>query len=452
MLLRTRLPVPLALLPLLASACSDPERDPCQHDVCRIDVVACVERTAVAVACQLGLDDVTIPEVRMATTTELAAEIEASSDPVSSDHIGDVVDYYRGEALIGLMSEDYEYGDDRTAFLDWAVAYYSSDTEGVVIITDNLGNDREDNYLVLVHELVHAYQDSTRDLSALLDEHATTFDRFLGLRAAIEGEANHHDTIAAIELAGEDPEWVQWDLYYAEYKDWALEQAEESTQPSLDVVAYFPYAFGGELITDAWLTDGLDEIDRVFATPPDSVRQVMSGYTTWPEAYINGDAQLEPHAAPVMPERYEYLGGGHESVWLLNTMLQRTAGSPWAWEPTLESVSADYLSIFRDGDSGQLVVFWRVQTSTPDDMVEVLTGSTGLWAVDAGTHSISFVDDGLLLVATSGPLAADVLAEVEGWQTVDEVWEDADGEFSPRRLGPHGAPLGPCQHVRRQPG
>lgn len=450
MLLRTRSSLPLVLLPLLAPACSDPERDPCQHDVCRIDHLPCVERTAAAVACQLGLDDVTIPEVRLATTTELAAEIEATSEPASEDHVRDVVDYYRGEALLGLMPDDYQYGDDRTAFLEWAVAYYSSDTGGVVIITDNLGSDRENNYVVLVHELVHAYQDATRDLSGLVDEHGSTFDRFLGLRAVIEGEANHHDTIAAVQLAGNEPEDVLWHIYYADYQEWAFEQAALSPQPSLDVFAYFPYAFGGQLISDAWLEDGLDEIDRVFATPPDSVRQVMAGYAAWPDMNTNGDAQLEPHAAPVLPERYEYLGGGHQSVWLINAMIQRTAGGSWTWAPTLESVSADYLSIFRDGDSEALVAFWRIQTSTPDEMADVLTSPMSLWALDAGTHSISFVEGGLLLVATSGPLAADVLAEVEGWQTTDDVLEAGDGEYSLHRPGPHGAPLGPCQHARHR--
>jgi hypothetical protein len=112
------------------------------------------------VACRLELDELTIPEVRMSTAAEIAAEIEATADPVSSDQIQDVTDYYRGEALIGLMSEDYEYGDDRTAFLDWAIAYYSSDTKEVTIITDNLGDDVQRSYLVLVHELVHAYQDA----------------------------------------------------------------------------------------------------------------------------------------------------------------------------------------------------------------------------------------------------------------------------------------------------
>lgn len=447
----SRAPITLGLVALLATACSDPEIDPCHHRVCSIDDAACVEQVATTVACRLGLDDLTIPDVRMATRAEIAAEIEADADPVSADQIGDEVDYYRAEALLGLMPEDYEYGDDRTAWLDWAIAYYSRDTEGVVILTDNLGDDREFGYLVLVHELVHAYQDAHRDLDALSEQHATTFDRFLGLRAATEGEATHHETFAAFELEGRNPELVLWDEYYGDYKAWALDNAAESTQPSIDVVGDFPYAFGGQLIVEAWQTGGLDEIDRVFATPPDSVRQVIAGYSEWPDEFTNGDAELAPHAAPRLPERYEYLGGGHQSVWLINAMYERTADVPFSWVPPLMSVSADYLAIFRDDDSGEVVAFWRIQTSDRDEMIRMLMTTTGPWSPDSGTHLISQVDDDLLLVATSGPAAADALAEVEAWQTVEEVEAAADGEFSGPRPGRRGAPLGPCRPLRRLP-
>lgn len=436
----------LGLVAALAPACSDPELDPCDHHVCRIEDRACVEQVARTMACRLELEDLTIPDVRMATAAELAAEIEASPDPATPEQIQDVTDYYRGEALVGLMADQYEYGDDRTAFLGWAVAYYSSDTKDVTIITDNLGDDVQRNYLVLVHELVHAYQDAKRDISGLLDEHATTFDRYLGLRAMLEGEAEHHESIADVEVAGLDPEAVLWNDYYDDYQAWALERAAESSQPSLDVYAYFPYAFGGEVIVDAWQTGGIEDVEPLFSTPPDSVRQVMAGYAAWPDSQENGDARLAPHAAPVMPARYAYLGGGHQSVWLLNALLQRTAGTGLPWAPSLASVSAEHLSIFRDDDSGHVVALWRIQSSDVDGLLGQLTKPQSDWFLDGGTHFSTLVDDDLLLVATSGTDAASVVAEIEGWQTVEAVSDDGT---SMARLRPHGAPFGPCQHARR---
>lgn len=438
----------LGLVAALAPACSDPELDPCDHRVCNIEDRACVEQVARTVACRLELEELTIPEVRMATAAELAAEIEANPDPATAEQIRDVTDYYRGEALVGLMTEHYEYGDDRTAFLDWAVAYYSSDTEDVTIITDNLGDDALRNYLVLVHELVHAYQDAERDLAGLFDEHGTTFDRFMGLRAAIEGEAEHHGSVADVELAGLDPEAVLWNDYYDDYQAWALEQAAERSEASLDIFAFFPYPFGGELVVDAWDAGGQGEVERLFSTPPDSVRQVMAGYSAWPDSRKNADDFLAPHAAPIMPARYEYLGGGYESVWLLNAMLQRTAASPWPWAPALESVSADHLSIFRDDDSGERVAIWRIQSSNVDGLVGQLTIPQSDWSLGGGTHFITFIDDDLLLVATSGTDPATVVAEIEGWQTVEAVSDDGTAMA---RLRPHGAPFGPCQHARHSP-
>lgn len=448
----------LGLVAALAPACSDPELDPCDHRVCNIQDRACVEQVARTMACRLELEDLTIPDVRMATVAELAAEIEATPDPATPEQIRDVTDYYRGEALIGLMTDQYQYGDDRTAFLDWAIAYYSSDTKDVTVITDNLGDDVPRAYFVLVHELVHAYQDSKRDILGLLDAHATTFDRYLGLRAMLEGEAEHHESIADVEIAGLDPDAVLWNDYYGDYQAWALERAAESSQPSLDVFAYFPYAFGGEVVVDAWQAGGNEDVEPLFSNPPDSVRQVMAGYAAWPGSQQNGDARLAPHAAPVMPARYEYLGGGHESVWLLNALLQRTAGTMWAWAPALASVSAEYLSIFRDDDSGHLVALWRIQTSDVDGLVGQLTIPQSQWSLEAGSHLVTFVDDDLLLVATDGADAAEVVAEIQGWQTVEAVNDDGDGTsgeaprpgFGPH-LGPHGSPFGPHRHARRTP-
>lgn len=78
--------------------------------------------------------------------------------------------------------------------------------------------------------------------------------------------------------------------------------------------------------------------------------------------------------------------------------------------------------------------------------LEELTIPQSDWSLEVGPHFITFVDDDLLLVATSGTDPASVVAEIEGWQTVEAVSDDG---ISMARLRPQGAPFGPCQHARR---
>lgn len=96
--------------------------------------------------------------------------------------------------------------------------------------------------------------------------------------------------------------------------------------------------------------------------------------------YGNYDEWLDPHAVPVLPESYEYLGGGHQSVWLLNAMLQRTAShsEPWV-TPVLTDVSADHLGIFRNASRDELVAVWRGQERGPPGQGEAAPGPQGLF-------------------------------------------------------------------------
>ncbi|MEM9457439.1 MAG: hypothetical protein AAGF11_24880 [Myxococcota bacterium] len=426
----------LGLFGVLASACAEGSLGPCPHRLCSIDDPACVEQIAETMACQLELDEVVQPTVRFLTSDEVVAEIRADTEDRTPEQIRDITDYFRAESLVGLMPTDYEYGDQDTNFVDWAIAYYSPLTKEVTIITDNIGDDAKRSYLVMVHEMVHVYQDAERDLTALTDEHGTTFDRFLGLRALIEGEAEIYESLADIQFLGFDPDDVDWPRYFRDYQAFALDAAAESEAPSLDAIAYFPYAFGSEFYYEAW-KEARTQPDRgateaLFSAPPDSVRQVMAGYRLAHEV-VNGDDRLAPHAAPVLPERYEYLGGGHQSVWLLNAMLQRTAGhmAPWA-SLELAGVSADHLSIFRDEESGALVALWRIQDDGGNSLSDTLvsqastrwvdgTDGAGDPAAEPTTHLVVQVDGDLLLVASNGPDARQVLGQIEGWQTVETL-------------------------------
>ena len=151
---------------------------------------------------------------------------------------------------------------------------------------------------------------------------------------------------------------------------------------------------------DAWSYDGLEGVEALFEQPPDSVRQVLSDYTSWPDLVRNEDAQLDPHAVAILPDNYQFIGGGHESVWSLNAMLQRTAQGG-LWTPDLSDVSADYLAAWRWTDD-RVAAIWRLRSPRHTPLLNDLTA--GVWRLDgdvATTHLVAEVDDDLLLIAVS---------------------------------------------------
>lgn len=324
-------------------------------------------------------------------------------------------------------------------------AFYSPEHKDIVIVSDRAGRDLTGDYIVLVHEMVHAYQDAAWDLTALQAPHAPTYDRFLGVRALIEGDAVLHEDLAYIELAGTDVGEVNWPRFFADWQNDSLQRALETRTPALDVAALFPYAFGGQFVLDAWLEGGAAQIEDLSQRPPDSVRQVVGGYPAWPDQLANEDAEFDPQAVAVMPPNYELVTGGHEGVWSINAMLQRTAeGGLWA--PELSAVSADYLAAWRWNDS-VVVAMWRIRSAQPDDFVAALTTPTSRWVsatIDdiPTTHLVARIDSDVLLIAVTGGDARTVLAEIVGWQSVAEAYPAADaggihhsGVRDLRRLG-----------------
>jgi hypothetical protein len=136
---------------------------------------------------------------------------------------------------------------------------------------------------------------------------------------------------------------------------------------------------------------------------------------------------LDPHALPILPAGYTYLGGGHKSVWLLNTMLQRTASfttGEWA-SSVLDSVSADYLSVHRDDQTHALITVWRIQFDGPSMWLNLLAADGSLWRDTASgepsTHVYGTVDGDLVLVATTDPDAQPVLPAISGWQPLEAL-------------------------------
>lgn len=436
-----RSPGSLALAGLLVAGCADdaPVLPSCQHVVCSTDAASCIKHVAEVVGCQLD-QDIINPPVRMLTAAQYLAEGEDSETPLTAEQERALDDHLRMQILLGLMPEGYSREQAGADTLSNFVALYSLERKEIVILTDR-ASDPHNDYLTLVHEMVHAYQDAAWDLAALNEAHAYTHDRFLGLRALIEGDARFHEILASLELSGRDPLEVDWVSYFIDQQVFSLERAQSTKTPALDVVGLFPYAFGGEFVLNAWQDGGTSRVGDLWRSPPDSVRQVFGGYEAWPAQFPNGDVAFDPQAVAVMPPNYAYLSGSHEGTWLINAMLQRTAGGE-RWTPALEEISADFLATWRWND-GDVVAMWRIHSEQPDDLVATLTSGESRWVAVAEddiptTHLVTTVDTDVVLIAVTSGDARTVLAEIAGWQSPAEAVGDAGAgairETSPRRL------------------
>jgi hypothetical protein len=414
---------------LLVGCASDDDVDPCDWHVCDIEDEACVDAVAETVACQREVDLV-VPEVRFVSADEVLAEWNA--EPPTPEELEQQRRYLAAEALVGLMPAVYEPAQASADQIENIAAYYSRDGSGITIITDNNLDDPVDAYALLVHEMVHVYQDAIWDLNALSDVHATTGDRFLGFRAAIEGDASLYGNLATLAVLGFSPDSVNWGAYFTDFQGAMLEAAAMTETPSIDALSLFPYAWGEAYVYPAWTRLGTAGPESVAHDPPDSVRQVMRGYPGEMRIDANADAVLDPMAVPIVPG-FAFVGGDHYSVWLLNAMLQRTIGSSPPFAPEIDGVSADYFSALRHEESGAPAVVWRIHGS--EWLPGLLERSVSTWSSTHPNAQRSWhdIDGDVVLVAVGEGLESTAVFDmIEGWQTPQAAYDAAGLDGSPR--------------------
>lgn len=279
---------------LSVALCGCADDDPCDYAVCDISDPACIDAVALAVSCRRG-GDVLEPDVRFATLDEVAQEFE----PPTPEELELDRQYSAGEALVGLMPKGYDPAQTFSDSFEGVLAYYSSSDASITVILDDDADPRL-RYEVMVHEMQHAYQDAEHDLQALREQHGTTFDRFMGPRAATEGEADLYTLFASLELDNVSKQQVDWSATFARYTDRSFELAQQSETPSLDALRLFPYSFGSRMAWAAWDAGGPSAVSDLLSMPPDSVREVMAPYNSGGYGTSNRDAELVSRAVPIV--------------------------------------------------------------------------------------------------------------------------------------------------------
>ncbi|MCA9619250.1 MAG: hypothetical protein KC731_09510 [Myxococcales bacterium] len=413
---------------LWSAGCFENTSPPCQHILCDIEDPDCVEETAKVVACDMGLEEAS-PKVRLRTAAQVLAEVEAEQEPLTAEMQHDFDSMVRGMAVLGLLPEGYQREQATADGLRNLLGYYERDSKAITIITDRARLSHEAEYQVLVHEIVHFYQDRQRDLSAYFDVHATTKDRSMGTRAVTEGEASLRDDLAGLQVRNLTPDDVDWSAYFGDWQAQTLDRVFDSDLPLIDAESAFPYSYGAALLHGAWSASSQSGIDAVFARPPDSARQAMAGYQPQPSSW-NEDGDFDPTALPVLPADYELADYTHMGIWLLNAALSRTADTG-KWAPALDEVTADFLTIFHHAPSDGVAAIWRIRTRDLPTLRNTFLHSGSTWsaapAVAQRQRVVGEVDGELVAVATTEELDAnEVLATITGWTQAEDATTSFD--------------------------
>jgi hypothetical protein len=378
----------------------------CTRDLERCDVreAACQETLALAVGC-LRDRKAGMPEVRLIGEADYAEMLlQDSAQPASTAAAQQQQRWFDGIASFGLATAGTSGGqraEDRAARTG---AVYRYATRDIVLIDRGMKLDDEETVTTLAHEMVHAQQDSERDLKDWARRYATTDDRALAAASVYEGEATHYQALIAHALHDEVLDEAEWDARYEAWQAEDFKLADEHETAYTTAHLSFPYAFGGALVTHAWLQDGQAAIDALYDDPPLSTRAIMFGTA-------EGEAQamtlLQQAALPLLsidftPVSYTSLGAFMFRAFLRHHGLDEEAALGAA-----ESLGADVFSVQYQRDTEELVSAWRVH---------LLDGADTAWVDDLELDGIAVMQSGSQLSFVAAEPA--VRAELNSWRWI----------------------------------
>ncbi|HEX6767213.1 MAG TPA: hypothetical protein VF103_17065, partial [Polyangiaceae bacterium] len=244
------------------------------HHPCDIRTPRCQERLMELAACLRGSEPLPVPPVTTMNEEEFLAYLNADSVDEASPELDH---YERALTLLHLVERGALAPSARAASdakLFWGL--YRNTEKDIVIVDHGVPADETAPNLTLLHEFVHALQDSDVELDGLYEEFSTSYDSYLGVASIVEGEARFHESRFWASLLGLDPGEVDWSEHFQSITEFAEDAILEAPSPYLTTYGYFPYEFGARLVHHAWASRGAAGIDALFASPPTHAVAVMN--------------------------------------------------------------------------------------------------------------------------------------------------------------------------------
>lgn len=184
--------------------------------------------------------------------------------------------------------------------------------------------------LSVVHEYVHALQDSQGELLAIQNGSGTrSFDQELTLWSTREGEATLYEELVRAFFHDRDPRtWLVPRLAArTDGSDGAIARQRRPLEASF---ATFPYTYGAY-----WAA--------LAAEPPSSTQQIMGKRHEWPPADARPcDDMTPPSLGPDHPRR----GGDTLGAWLVQTYVRRRTQDPELARTAARRWHGDWLTFY----------------------------------------------------------------------------------------------------------
>lgn len=364
----------LSALLLSLTACSDedpganqspvPLRECPEHDYARCDTrePACQERLLSLAACVFGSTDMPDVPIRVLGEDELRDELakDAGATPAAEDAEDAVLESVLHD--LGLVQEGAFSSE---ASIDNLVArfdgLYRDAERGIVLVDRGTAQDSISANVLLLHELVHALQDAKYDLAALSEEHATTTDAALSLRALVEGQATWYQYRVAAAMLGFDTVDFDFASEFRAMREDLVADARRDPSPYVASFGTFPYAFGAPLAHDAWRSNRAGFEAELFASPPLTTVEIMN-LGLGIEEPARG---LHDFSEPTPAGDFSLLARETLGEWMLNLCFDGKGLSPVRW-------LGDALWIYTNPE-GDVAWLWEMQLEhTPSTLADAL--------------------------------------------------------------------------------
>lgn len=409
--------------------------NPCDATTCDILEGECQQKVMDVIRCFRGGDEEVMPDVDVITQDEYVELI--TGDELTEDERASYERFARGMALFQLSPEMPNLETDLEEYASEIAAAYLTEDQRVVIIDRGKPLDSQGAFATLAHELVHALQDREFGLQELYQSARPTIDATLAMRALIEGEAMHYDVLASAALDGVHPAYIDWARLYATYQVDTLLAGYEDDAPLVLSLVRFPYAFGGDYVTSAWLGGGQPSVEGLFDDPPLSASDVLFWRRSSDEKLEQIEAFRErSRLSPI--EGYEQVAYDELGSFILDGFLHRLELTE---EKLLDSrvlwLRADGATVLYNEADDHVVAAWRLHF---DDGRVPSEGSLGAFRAALGapdeaapepgedvTARVYVEDNDLILIASEAPLDAAFLDAEIGWQSAptDDEMEQA---------------------------
>ncbi len=348
---------PATAQPIALRECPDHD-----YSTCDTREPACQQRLLSLAACVFGSSEMPNVPIRVLTEDELRADLEGlisepSPEEAARDAVIESVLHDLGLAAEGALSTDASIDN----VLERFDGLYRDPESGIVLVDRGTPKNSLEFNVLLLHELVHALQDAVYDLGALQKDFATTTDAALSWRALVEGQATWYQYRVAAAMLGYDT--VDFDFHgiFADLRDELLQTAQKDESPYIASFGTFPYAFGTNLMYEAWLAERAGFETALFADPPLTTHEIMRRSLGVDEPIVTPGEFSDPMAS----DDFTLLDHDSFGAWMLNLCFYEKGLSSVSWR-------GDHIWIYTGAD-GTRAWLWEIELDkSPSTLADAL--------------------------------------------------------------------------------